>query len=1130
MIHTLVLCYLMASPVLVIGVTGDAPQPTEEKCPFPAKKAAGVEAVVEADNASPDSEVAAEVPEEDPDALKAAMFSGLKFRGIGPALMSGRVCDFAVDPENSSRYFVAFCSGGVWKTDNAGVTYDPIFDSEGSYSIGCVTIDPNNPHTIWVGSGENNSQRSVSFGDGVYRSRDGGKSWDNMGLKESEHIGNIVVDPRDSNTVYVAAQGPLWRSGGDRGLYKTTDGGKNWDCILHISDDTGVNEVHMDPRDPDVLYASAYQRRRRVWTLIDGGPESAIHKSEDGGKTWRKVTSGLPSVDMGRIGMCIAPKNPDVVYAIVEAAQGKGGFFRSTDRGETWNKQNSYVAGSPQYYNELVCDPHDVDRVYSLDTFLRVTNDGGKTIERVARKYRHVDDHALWIDPKDADHLLVGCDGGVYESYDRAANWDFKTNLPVTQFYRVSVDNAEPFYNVYGGTQDNNSQGGPSRTTNPAGITNEDWFITVGGDGYETVVDPEDPNIVYSQWQYGGIVRHDRRSGEIVDIKPRETPGDGTYRWNWDTPLILSPHSHTRLYFAANKLFRSDDRGNSWEVISDDLTRELDRDAMEIMGKIWSVDAVSKNRSTSIYGNSVSLTESPLAEGLVYVGTDDGVVNITEDAGESWRRVELFPGVPDMTYVSCLTASEHDPETVFATFDNHKNGDFKPYVLKSTNRGETWESIAGDLPDREVVYSIQQDHVNPGLLFVGTEFGLYFTLDGGEHWIKLGGGIPTIAVRDVTIQRRENDLVLGTFGRGFYILDDYTPLRHASAEFFDQDAAVAPVKNALLYIESSRLGGSSGRGSQGASYYTAPNPPFGAVFTYYMKDKIQTRLEKRRDADKKARKAGKAPKYPSIEQLRAEDEERDPSVWLVVRDDLGNTIRRVSASREKGMHRASWDLRYPSPMPTRLSEPTNLPPWASPRSGPLALPGDYTVTLTKEVDGEITELAEAVPFRVIPLGLATFPAEDLDEAMAFHKAAARLQRGVRGGIRAAEEMDQRLSYIRKAIVDTPDASRGLLAETDALESRLNAWLTEVRGDRTRSKYYVPVPLSISGRAGVAVDWHVTSAPTQTQRDAYELAATAFERSLETLQSMDADLAILQAKIEDAGAPWTPGRIPVWQRE
>ncbi|MGD2109228.1 MAG: glycosyl hydrolase [Phycisphaerae bacterium] len=1063
--------------------------------------------------------------------LSAKTFSGLKFRSIGPALTSGRICDFAVDPENRSRYYAAVCSGNVWKTTNAGTTWNPVFDDNGAFSIGCTAMDPDNPNVVWVGSGENNSQRSVSFGDGVYRTRDGGKSWDNVGLKDSEHIGKILIDPRDSNVVYVAAQGPLWRSGGDRGLYKTADGGVTWTRILHISDDTGVNEVHMDPRDPDVLYASAYQRRRHVWTLINGGPESAIYKSTDAGVTWRKLESGIPGVDKGRIGLCVSPADPDVVYAIIEAADDKGGFFRSTDRGESWERRNKYMTTSPQYYNEIICDPVEVDRVYTMDTRMHVTEDGGKTFKAMPRRHKHVDDHALWIDPNDNDYLLVGCDGGVYESFDRGANWDYKANLPVTQFYRVSVDNSLPFYFVYGGTQDNNTQGGPSRTTGRAGITNEDWFITVGGDGYETQVDPEDPQIVYSQWQYGGLVRHDRRSGERVDIKPREAPGEEPYRWNWDTPLIISPHSHTRLYIAANKLFRSDDRGSSWTAISPDLDRGLDRNALKVMGRIQSVDAVSKHRNTSIFGNAVALTESPLVEGLIYVGTDDGVVNVTEDGGETWRRIELFPGVPDMAYVSCLTASQHDADTVYASFDNHKRGDFLPYVLMSTDRGRSWVSVTGDLPERDIVYALREDHVEPDLLFVGTEFGAYFTIDGGEKWIKLTGGMPTIAVRDLEIQPRENDLVLGTFGRGIYILDDYTPLRHVSEEALENDAILFAVEDPYRYIETSRLGRSSGLGSQGASFYAAPNPPYGAVFTYYLKGKLTTRRERRKEAEKKTIKAGADPRYPTLDELRLEDEEKEPSIVLIVRDDAGQTVRRVEGSRDKGIHRVAWDLRYPAPRPTALKPPPDRPPWWKPPSGPLALPGTYTVTLAKEVDGEITNLTESVPFDVVPLELATFAAEDRAGLLAFQNKVARLQRAVRGAIKVADETKSRIDHIRKAFVDTPAADRTVLAEIDALRESLNRIRTKLTGDSTRRKRDESAPPSIYDRVRHATQWNVTSPPTQTQQQAYLYAGSQFAVVLGELETLiRQDLAQVEASLEQAGAPWTPGRIPDWEIE
>jgi photosystem II stability/assembly factor-like uncharacterized protein len=1065
--------------------------------------------------------------------MTAETFAGLKLRALGPALTSGRVVDFAVDPRNRARYFVAAASGGIWKTVNGGTTFEPVFDEYGSYSIGCLALDPANPHVIWAGTGENNSQRSVSFGDGVYRSRDGGQHWENLGLKESEHIGMIAIDPRDSDVVYVAAQGPLWRSGGDRGLYKTTDGGATWQRVLHVSDDTGINEVHLDPRDPDTLYASAYQRRRHVWTLINGGPESAIYKSTDAGATWRKLERGLPDVDLGRIGLDIAPANPDIIYAIVEAAQGKSGVFRSIDRGETWEKRSDFASTSPQYYNEIVCDPKDPDRIYFLDTITRVSEDGGKTVHRCPRVDRHVDDHALWIDPDDTDYLLVGCDGGVYESFDRGTNWRYLNNLPITQFYRVSVDNAHPFYNIYGGTQDNNTLGGPSRTTDRAGIANEHWFVTVGGDGYETQVDPTDPNIVYSLWQYGGLIRHDRRSGEIVDIKPREAPGDDPYIWNWDTPLIISPHDHQRLYVAANRLFRSDDRGDSWTAISGDLSRGIDRNQLPVMGKIQPADAVAKSDSTSIYGNCVALSESPALAGLIYVGTDDGLVHVTTDGGKNWRRIESFPVVPDQTYVSCLTASRHEVNTVFAAFDNHKNGDFTPYLLKSTDCGTTWTSIAGDLPARDIVYSIQEDHEDPDLLFAGTEFGAYFTVDGGSHWIKLTGNLPTIAVRDLDIQRRENDLVLGTFGRGFYVLDDYTPLRMVDEAVLAREAVLFPVKPAWHYATRARLGGRTGRGSQGASYFAAENPPFGAVFTYYLHDKRMTRQERRHANEKEARAAGQPTPYPALDDLRAEDHEREPALHLVVRNLADEIVRRVPADRDRGIHRAHWDLRYPPSTPVKLTAPNERMPWEYPERGPLATPGVYSVTLEEEVEGATVVLAGPEPFDVLALDLATFAAPDPEATLAFRRKVGDLQRAVRGAIRAANDARDRIAHLRQAVVDTPANTADALADLQRIDERLTTALIALRGDKTLEKRNEPVPPSIRGRVEAIVrdQWRVTSPPTRTQQAQYAHAGEAFTTVLaELTELLESDLPAIEQRLEQAKAPWTPGRIPRWQPE
>ncbi len=1060
--------------------------------------------------------------------MSSATFSGLALRGIGPAFTSGRIIDLAVTPGQRHRYFAAVASGGVWKTENNGTTWKPVFSTQGSYSIGCIAMDPTNHNVVWVGTGENSSHRTLGFGDGIYKTVDGGQTWTNMGLGESERIGMIAIDPRDSNVVYVAASGPVWASGGERGIYKTTDGGESWERIHHISDDTGFNEIHMDPRNPDVLYASSWQRRRHVWSTITGGPETGIFKSTDAGASWRELTKGLPTEDMGRIGMAVSPADPDVLYAIIASQRDAGGVFRSDDRGESWSKKNSYVSTYYMWFQRLFADPNDVDTVYSMDVFNHQTVDGGTTWTPMREDTKHVDSHAMWIDPDDSNYLLVGCDGGVYESFDQGKIWDFKANLPVAQFYRVSVDNREPFYSVCGGTQDNNSLCGPSRTLNESGSSNEDWFITVGGDGYETVIDPTNSDILYALWQYCGLVRYDRASGEVVDIQPQEAPGEDAARWNWDTPLLISPHSPTRLYVASQRVYRSDDRGDSWTPISGDLSRQIDRDRLPIMDRIWEMDSVGKHLNTSDYGNIVSLTESPLVEGLIYVGTDDGLIHVTEDGGDSWRKIDGVAGVPENTYVSRLDASLHDADTVYLAFDNHKRSDFKPYAFVSRDRGRSWTSIAGDLPDREIVLAFAQDHVEPKLLFAGTEFGLYFTVDEGTHWIGLKGGFPTIQVRDLDIQREWNDLAVATFGYGFYILDDYTPLRQVSEQALGEEI-LFPVRDALLYIEkASRVS------SRGDSFFTAPNPPFGATFSYSLPDGLETLKEQRIKAEAEARKDETDPPLPTVAKLRTEDLEIEPQVVLTVRDDSGAVVRRVTGPRAKGIHRVSWDLRYPPATPVSVP-PRQVGYWASPPRGPHVLPGTYTVTLEKKVAGVLTELAPPQTFNVVPLDLATLGATDREAALEFKLAAQRLRRSVSGAVRASAEAGNRIVHLRKALDETPgaDATPGvvaLMAELERIGAELNDINLALTGDPTKAGRNVFQPPSIYERVErIALDqWVTTQAPTETHRQAYGWAEEAFSTELSRLRALFADLETLEAQLEDAGGPWTPGRLPDWE--
>lgn len=1062
--------------------------------------------------------------------LNEETFSGLKFRNIGPALMSGRISDIAIHPEDPSVWYVAVGSGSVWKTENAGTTWTTVFDDQPSYSIGCVTIDPNHPHVIWVGTGENVSGRHVGWGDGVYKSLNGGKTWTNMGLKESQHISKIIVDPNDSNTVYVAAEGPLWSAGGERGLYKSEDGGETWVQCLKISKDTGVTSVEIDPSNPDILYAAAYQRRRSVAAFMGGGPESGIYKSEDAGQSWRKLTVGLPKGDMGKIGLAVSPIEPNVIYATIEANRDERGFYKSTDRGESWEKRSNYTSGGtgPHYYQEIYASPHQFDRVYQMDVWMQVTDDGGKTFDPIGEAHKHSDNHALAFDPDNPDYLLSGCDGGLYETFDHGQTWKYFANLPVTQFYKMCLDNDRPFYNVHGGTQDNSSQLGPSRTLSQNGIFNSDWIITTGADGYACAIDPEEPNIIYAEWQNGNLMRYDKRSGERVDIKPQPEKGEDPPRWNWDSPIIISPHSHTRMYYASQRVYQSDDRGDSWTAISPDLTRNIARLEQEIMDKIWSVDALWDHGAMSLYSTITSISESPLHEGLIYVGTDDGLIQVTENGGQNWRKVEKIPGVPDRYFVNEIRASRHDKDTVYAALDNHKTGDLKPYLLKSTDRGRTWSSIVGDLPETTIVWAITQDQEKVALLFVATEFGIYFTPNEGKHWIKLSGDVPTIAFRDLETQDRESDLVGASFGRGFFILDDYSPLRLATEDVLKQESVLFPVKKALMYIEKLPLD-LRGKAFLGDGVYLAPNPPFGAVFTYFLKESLKTRAEKRRDAEKALEKEGKSVKFPGWKELRKEEREEKPIIIITVKDEEGQVVRQLTGPTSKGMHRVAWDLRYPPVEPTEI-ERQERSPWDEPVEGPLVIPGTFTVSLAKSIDGILAPMGNPQTFTVESLGLATLGAKDRSELLAFQKKAGELQRAIMGAGAATGEALREIQFIKKALLDTPKADPRLGEKAREIEGRLQEFQTGLYGDRTLGRRSEPASPSIMRR--VSAQLSTTCPITETNARNYEIAAADFEKLLEEMrQVIENDLKGLKDSVEAAGAPWTPGRgLPRWKKK
>ena len=1017
--------------------------------------------------------------------LDKAMVEMLGFRSIGPAAYSGRISDLAVNPDNHSEYYVGVASGGLWKTVNHGTTFKPIFDKQSVFSIGCLAMDPNNSNVLWVGTGENNSQRNLAYGDGVYKTTDGGKSFTNMGLKTSRQIGKIMIDPRNSNVVYVAAQGQAWGPGGERGLYKTTDGGKTWERILHVSDYTGISDMEMDPRNPDILYAVAHQRERRVFSKINGGPESGLYKSVDGGANWIQLKKGLPKGDVGRIGIALSPANPNILYAVIELPERKSGFYRSSDMGESWEKRSDQGTTSPQYYNEVYADPKDPDLVILMDTRNSLSEDGGKTWTRIEGSNKHVDNHAIWINPDDTDHYLVGSDGGLYESYDRAKTWQFKSNLPITQYYHVRTDNDFPFYNVYGGAQDNGSWFGPSKT-HRRNLVNADWTYTIGGDGYLSIPDPDNPDISYCESQYCGLRRYDRTTNNSVSIKPQPTI-DEEYRWNWNTPYFISSFNSKTLYVAGNYVLKSTDMGNSWKKISADLTRQIDQNSLKMMGKMWPPEAVSKNLSTSKFGNIFALAESPLKQGMIYAGTDDGLIWITENDGGDWTRYDQFTGVPDTTFVNYVLPSMHDTNTVYACFDGRKNSsDFTPYLIKSTDKGKTWKSIASNLPSG-TVYAIQEDHVNPNMLFIGTEWGVWTTIDGGKKWEQLKKGIPTIQVKDLTIQRREDDLVVATFGRGFYVLEDYSPLRQLSEELSMKDAHLFEVEDAYLYYPSSNLN------YQGEVHFRSKNPDPAATFRYFIKDGFETLKQKRVKAQKAALKEGTPYPYPTEEELLAEQQEKKPNLIFTIYDAQNNIMRKISAPLKKGYNTASWDLGYLN------------------SRGPKVPPGNYKVALDKNHNGVMTRLIESTSFKVFSIPNA-LGAPDYASNFDFKKEVIDLSAKVASARGKINDINTRLKNMKSILDNMPVEADFMVPRIDSVQNQIDAVAKVIIGG-FGAKNTVSSRLSFASYASRSAQVEVTG----SQQEQLSLARTAYAAQENLLNNLyEVVLPSLEQEFQNAG--------------
>ena len=1015
------------------------------------------------------------------------------WRPIGPAITSGRIVDFAVPEGPSDRIarlgqliYAASASGGVWRTVNEGTTWEPIFDKYGSSSIGDIAVAPSNPDIIWVGTGESNNQRSSSWGDGVYKSENGGKTWTHMGLRTSQHIGRIIVHPTKPDVVFVAAVGPLWADGGERGLYKTTDGGKSWKAVIKISEHTGVTDVIMDPGNPDVMYAAAFQRQRKAYSFVGGGPESAIYKSTDGGDTWTKLTEGLPKVDIGRIGLDVSRSHPATVYATMENNGAE--VYRSDDYGASWRKMgnaNSY----PWYMGQIRVDPKNPDRVYHMGVQLQVSEDGGKTWRNTGTS-AHSDHHALWIDPTDSDHFINGNDGGVYISRDRGQTMDWSPNLPVSQYYAIATDMREPYYYVYGGLQDNGSWAGPSRTRNRQGITNNDWYRTTGGDGFQAAIDPTDPNVVYGEWQEGSILRYDVRTGEQKTIKPQPAFGEKEFRWNWSAPILVSPHDHNTIYFGANYLFKSTSRGDAWERLGGDLTRQMNRDSLPLMGKLWPKTAVARHAGVALFGNISTIDESPLRRGLLYVGTDDGLVQVSKDDGKTWEKISTFPGVPNMTYVSRVVASKHDEGTVYVTLDNHRSNDFKPYIVKSTDYGKTWKSISSNLPVNGSVQVVREHPRTASLLFAGTEFGAFYSSNGGASWSKLPNNLPTVAVHDIIVHPRENDLVIGTHGRGIYILDDITPLEKMAEASAAGPAYLFPTKAVTLYNENASFPGGRGAAAEGERTFSAPNPPFGSTLTYYIRDSVA----------------------------------KGQQVSLAIYDSAGKKIRDLTANAKQGMHRITWDLRLAAP----YTAPRGTPVFRQPR-GSFVLPGRYTARLSIGRGASATTKEPSVEVLQDPLiQLTTAQYRDLH---LMRLRAGQAQAAVQGAVRSAEQIKTEIGEARTAI-RTATGGEGLSTEASAIEREVDAILKKLRGgDDNASTVDDPDDVtksepSIQDRVNeVAGDIGDVSSPaTQIQRETLDRAIADLQSESAKLNALiSSRIPALFQKMDAAGVPWSLGR-------
>lgn len=922
--------------------------------------------------------MATPTPTPKPDAAFESAISSLRFREIGPATMGGRVNDIEVAPNDARIIYAAMASGGILKSVNGGTSWTTFFDKEAVMSIGDVAISPSNPSIVWAGTGESNNRQSSSWGNGVYKSLDAGKTWKNMGLEKTMAIARVVVHPANPDIVYVAATGNLWAATSDRGVYKTVDGGKTWQHVLKVNDDSGATELAIDNESPNILYAAMYQRRRTVFGFNGSGEHSALYKSNDGGETWTKITKGMPYdtenaptprpetlLETGRISIAVYPKDTNIVYVTIEHAN--GGVYRSNDKGETWTRVAEIASvPRPMYFSKLRVDPNNDQRLWLAGVTMQYSEDGGRTWSGNFARAPHADTHGIWINPKDSDHLIIGNDGGINITYDRGRTWDYSNTVPLGQFYEIGADNQMP-YRVCGGLQDNNTWCGPSMSMNPRGISNDEWFTIGGGDGFYAQPDPNDPNIVYAESQDGNLLRRNMITGESKAIRPREEEGEKRYRFQWNSPILISAFDSKTIYYAGNFVFKSNNRGDMWTKISPDLTTAVDRNTLQIMGKVPDKNTRSRHDGVQNYPTITTISESPVNRNVLWAGTDDGNLQVTRD-GQTWKNVvDKIPNLPKGTYVSRVIASRANEGTAYATFDGHRSGDFKVYVYATNDFGETWRSIVSNLPQNNGIANVIREHPrNPNLLFVGTEFGLFASYNRGEGWSQIKLNLPTVPVDDILIHPRENDLILGTHGRSIWILDDITPLEQMSEAVVNSNIHIFQPRQSVMWRTWNNRSLTSDKAFYGA------NPPNGALIYFYLKEPLAER----------------------------------ENVTLTFQDAAGQTIRTVNCTRPsasptpqpqgpggggggfggfgggaqtcnatKGLNRFVWDMR------TRPAGP-QLPPGAGGPGGGggfgAALanlgfrvdPGDYTVKIKR---GE-TEISKSI--KVIEDPRVIFSAED----------------------------------------------------------------------------------------------------------------------------------------------------------